>query len=1745
MFSRNTLRNLVSRALASAFRRTDRRLKPRNSRTEQLETRALLAVFTVSSTADAGAGSLRQAILDANGAAGADQIVFAPSTNGTEFDLGGTQFTITESLTITGNGADNTVIDAQMTSRIFEITDSAVNVTIAGVRLKNGRVEGAGLQVGGAIRSLATGTLSISSSVLSGNTADDTSGTSAYGGAVFVQGGSLTVFGSTISGNTADWGGAIYANGDSDVSITSSNVDGNFASNDGGAIYAGFGGQGDVTITGSTLENNVSEKRGGAIRADNVTITGGSSVLLNSSTAEGGAIHADGNVTVTNSTISENTATTEGGAIHAGGNVVVTGSSTMSDNAATGKGGAIFSVGSTEVTNSTISGNSTSGNFGNGGAIFANTGAVTISHSTLSGNTTAGDQAYGGAVYTNGGAVTISQSTLSGNSTTGSTASGGAIFANTGAVTISQSTLSGNSTAGNQSQGGAVYTISGAVTVSQSTLSGNSTAGNLAFGGAISSSSGAVSISQSTLTLNNAAQSLGGAIFSLQSPVSIRNSIIAANTDNGTVPDVRKSPDGDVDFTVANSLIGRNNGTGLTASATPDINGNLVGGDNAGAAINPQLSPLANNGGPTQTHALLSTSPAINQGSNPLAAGLTTDQRGNPFVRIATTVDMGAYERQTVAGLSLIVDTNQDENDGNYSAGDLSLREAIGLANGSIGTNTITFAPSLFTGGPASIVLRLGELGITESVTINGPGQTQLSINANQLSRVLNVIGGGQINVTLSGLTLTGGRTTASNASSNTHSGGGIRFDSTGTLTLTNSTLSGNSTTGNSAQGGGIYASSGAVTLTNSTVSGNSTEGDFADGGGIFASSGAVTLTNSTVSGNSTAGDFADGGGIFASTGAVTLTNSTVSGNTTAGTDSDGGGIYASIGVVTLTNSTVSGNTTAGTDSDGGGIYASTGAVTLTNSTVSGNQVTGTNSEGGGVRFDDSVVIIVNSTITDNSAAGAGGGLGMLVDGTDKKLTIRNSIIAGNTAGSNPDFTAPTTPATNLEVRHSLIGRSDGTTLTASANPNSNGNLIGGSTPAAAINPLLAPLANNGGPTQTRALLTNSPAINRGSNALAAGLTTDQRGNPFARILQTTVDMGAFERATLLGTANADAFVLNYSSLTTSGTVTVTISTNGGPATSLGTFPMNAALTIDGLGGTDSVRVIGTTGADTIIVNSSTGLVVNGASLILQGIENRTLAGGAGGDVYRFDADTALGLWSLEESGVETDTIDFTPTSAAVSAFLGTAATQVINGNLSLKLNSTTAFENATGGSGDDTLVGSTGANVLTGNGGKDKFFGGLGSDTLVGGTGDDTYNFSPATGALEADSVTEVANGGTDTLSFSSITTNVFVNMTLTTVQNVHANRTLKLNLGTTLENAAGGSGNDTLGGNTLSNTLTGNGGNDAFYGGLGSDVLIGGLGDDTYHFSPATGTPEADSVTEATNAGIDTLSFSSITTNVVVNLTLATTQAVHTNRTLKLNSGSSLENANGGSGNDALGGNSLANVLTGNGGNDAFYPGLGSDALIGGPGDDTYHFSTATAGLEAETVTELSGGGTDTLNFGGITTNVIASLALTTVQNVHANRSLKLNLNNSVESVLGGSGNDTLTGNTLDNVLVGNAGTDTLVGGDGRDILIGGLGLDTINGGVGDDILIGGRTTSDSSVANLNTLRTHWISSNSYAAGVASLRAGVGSPVVSLKAKVNVLNDAGEDDSLTGGTDTDWYFRALDDAITDLFAGELVDVL
>jgi len=389
---------------------------------------------------------------------------------------------------------------------------------------------------------------------------------------------------------------------------------------------------------------------------------------------------------------------------------------------------------------------------------------VTLTNSTVSGNSAAGSTsspgggASGGGIRTNSGDVTLTSSTVSGNSSTFSgitiygIALGGGIRTNSGAVTLTGSTVSDN----DSGFGGGIRTSSGDVTLTSSTVSGNDSADR---GGGILSSSGDVRLTGSTVTGNTAAGAGGGIYLgnSISNPaLTIANSIVAGNTAGGTAPDLRPAPGGalNVDF----SLIGNTTGSG--------IDGNTGSGNILNQSA--QLGPLANNGGPTLTHALLFNSPAIDKGDPGFDVGaIPNDQRGAPFLRgVGARVDIGAYERQTVAGLNLTVDTNLDESDGDTSAGDLSLREAVGLANGSIGTNTITFAAAL---SGQTITLGGTELAISQTLTIDATALADnVTIDANSQSRVLH-FSASTGDFTLSGLTITGGQITGTSVKSLEH----------------------------------------------------------------------------------------------------------------------------------------------------------------------------------------------------------------------------------------------------------------------------------------------------------------------------------------------------------------------------------------------------------------------------------------------------------------------------------------------------------------------------------------------------------------------------------------------------------------------------------------------------------------------------------------------------------------------------------------------------------------------------------------------------------------------------------------------------------------------------------------------------------------------------------------------------------------------------------------------------------------
>ncbi|MGB3650700.1 MAG: DUF4347 domain-containing protein [Rivularia sp. (in: cyanobacteria)] len=296
------------------------------------------------------------------------------------------------------------------------------------------------------------------------------------------------------------------------------------------------------------------------------------------------------------------------------------------------------------------------------------------------------------------------------------------------------------------------------------------------------------------------------------------------------------------------------------------------------------------------------------------------------------------------------------------------------------------------------------------------------------------------------------------------------------------------------------------------------------DGGGIW-NRGNLTLENIVVRNNQAADD---GGGIR-NDGNLTIINSTVAGNTSIGTSqtSGGGGLLntnAPGTTATIINSTFSGNTAL----NGGGIR-NDGNLNLINSTLSGN--TALQSGGGLVNtFNQSApnnpaaggnATISNSTITNNTAASQPGG-GIANVGV---LTVSNSIIAGN--AGNDDITNQFTvtlgiPFTFTGITNSggnnLIGNGEGTSFTNGAN----GDIVGDSTNP--IDAKLGTLEDNGGLTQTHALLNGSPAVNAGSNSSIAEDTFDldgdsnttdlpfeQRGVGFERIIDSTVDIGAYE----------------------------------------------------------------------------------------------------------------------------------------------------------------------------------------------------------------------------------------------------------------------------------------------------------------------------------------------------------------------------------------------------------------------------------------------------------------------------------------------------------------------------------------------------------------------------------------------------------------------------------------------------------
>ncbi|NER80250.1 MAG: CHAT domain-containing protein, partial [Leptolyngbya sp. SIO1D8] len=352
---------------------------------------------------------------------------------------------------------------------------------------------------------------------------------------------------------------------------------------------------------------------------------------------------------------------------------------------------------------------------------------------------------------------------------------------------------------------------------------------------------------------------------------------------------------------------------------------------------------------------------------------------------------------------------------------------------------------------------------LRNDVTLNGGGAENTILDGAGLHNVLKVENG--VTASINNLTIAEGSTTLGS--------GGI--DNDGTFIISNSTVRDNI----GGEGGGGIDNNGTLIISNSTISNNVVL--FGDGGGIN-NEGSLTITDSLISGN--VAEF-QGGGISSDGIELTILNSTISENETV--NYLGGGISAEAGSFLLSNSTVSMNQAAG---GGGGVtVVGTATAIIENSTIANNFAT---DNGGGIDVDGGVdVTVSNSTISNNTADGDGGGLSV---GTTSIVNLEQSTLTENTAGISGSGIANLLGG-QLTLSNTIAAGNTGIDITGPFT-DAGTNFIGG-------DPLLGPLADNGGPTQTHALLLGSPAIDAGS-----GIGPDQRG---AAVVNGIRDIGAFE----------------------------------------------------------------------------------------------------------------------------------------------------------------------------------------------------------------------------------------------------------------------------------------------------------------------------------------------------------------------------------------------------------------------------------------------------------------------------------------------------------------------------------------------------------------------------------------------------------------------------------------------------------
>jgi uncharacterized repeat protein (TIGR01451 family) len=916
-------------------------------------------------------------------------------------------------ITIVGSG-DTIERTGTTPFRLFDV-EPLGSLTLENLTLQGGLAQGGDPFTidgadGGAIFSF--GTLNLSNVTVQGNRAvgshgpkatqnDINAGTgaSAYGGGVFVASGSVTLTNDSLNDNQALGG----TGGDA---IKGNGTGGTGGSAFGGGLYVAGG---TITMAGDTLSGNIAQGGKGG--------NGGYKTLYafpgyggNGGDGLGGGTYvAGGTVTLTNDTLNSNTA--QGGAGHVGADGTAFGEGFYAGAGGNGKGGGTYVAGgAVTLGTDTLTNNNATG--GNGG-----TGGKGPDSSPGGGHGGKGGAGSGGGVYVDGGSggggpVAVSTLTLTNDTLSSNTATGGK-GGNGGSGGRGPSDVGGNGANGGDAHGGGLYIASGNIVLTNTLIQDAVTAGTPGAGG-----SGEVT-------------GFPGYAGSASSP--------------------------DVSGTVASSdhdLIGDGTGSNLSSG---DPGGDLVGY----TAAQLFLSALANDGGPTQTIALNSPSPAIDAGDSHAPGLPSTDQRGRGRI-VGGAVDIGAYE---FGAFSFATDLSVSGNaPAAVPAGGL-LTYTLSVTNGLNGQSDVTltdqlpanttlvswtapngwsssapavgsssgtvsaWAPSLAGNASATFTLvvqvssnlaadtlisttaSVGPLTddsnpSNNSVTLNAPVYDPHPSNVSQLIADIQVA-----NASSSGfsITLPANTTFDFTAPSDWTNGANALPAIRGNITIVGNgdTIERDPSATTAFRLFDVYPG-GSLTLEDLTLTGGLAQGSgFAADGGAIISSGTLSLNGVTVGVNRAQGSNGGNGGSSSAGG--------------RGASAFGGGLYVYTGSVSLNNDTFSGNIAHGGNGGqggngvidtpggrggrggdggaglGGGLLVAGGTVTLLNDTFSGNHALGGNGGNGGTCPWGGT-----GGNGGNGGSGLGGGLYLAHGST----TLTNTLIAENTVTGGTGGTA-------------------------------------------------------------------------------------------------------------------------------------------------------------------------------------------------------------------------------------------------------------------------------------------------------------------------------------------------------------------------------------------------------------------------------------------------------------------------------------------------------------------------------------------------------------------------------------------------------------------------------------------------------------------------------------------------------------------------------------------------------------------